>query len=78
MEAIICGVAGFIAGLVAGSVIQLIRGRSQTAGALRIDMSDPNEGPYLFLELQDGGLEKVVRSDVVSFDVVKENYIARN
>lgn len=44
-------------------------------GTLREDRSDPNEAPYLFLELEPGGMEKIHRYKTVTLRVRIENYI---
>lgn len=46
-------------------------------GTLREDRSDPNEAPYLFLELDRGGMEKLHSNSRVTLRVNIENYIPR-
>lgn len=41
----------FVIGIFAGYVIALPIFRMRSVGSLRIDTSDPDDGPYLFLEL---------------------------
>lgn len=62
---------GFIFGLLAGKRLY----RENLAGTLREDHSDPDEAPYLFLELSRDGLEKIHSSPYVSFKVELKNYI---
>lgn len=47
------------------------------AGVLREDHSDPDEAPYLFLELKQEGLLKIQTKKYVVFKVLRENYIPR-
>ena len=46
-------------------------------GVLREDHSDPEEAPYLFLELQKDGFEKIRSQKYVVLEVLRENYIPR-
>ena len=41
----------FVIGILVGCIITLSIFRMRTVGSLRIDTSDPDDGPYLFLEL---------------------------
>lgn len=41
----------FLIGILAGCVVTLFIFRMRSVGSLRIDTSDPDDGPYLFLEL---------------------------
>lgn len=41
----------FVIGIFVGCVIALPIFRMRSVGSLRIDTSDPDDGPYLFLEL---------------------------
>ena len=43
-----------LAGVLSGSFITILALRVILAGKLRIDNSDPDDGPYLFLELSKG------------------------
>ena len=47
MELILCMIVGIIIGIVFGRQVF----RRDVVGSLRIDQSDPDSGPYLFLEL---------------------------
>ena len=46
MELILCMIVGIIIGIVFGRQVF----RRDVVGSLRIDQSDPDSGPYLFLE----------------------------
>lgn len=65
-------IAGVIAG-VGGSAIVLLKTKG---GTLRIDRSDPDSEPYMFLELTES-LPSVMRKKYVIFRVNLENYISR-
>lgn len=41
----------FIAGVIVGFCLSRIFARVFSIGDIRVDTSEPNEGPYLFLEL---------------------------
>lgn len=62
---------GVIVGVIAASL--LIR----SVGVIRIDQSDPDDRPYLFLEINRGCYEKLLRNKKVIFEVRKENYISQ-
>lgn len=64
-------------GIVAGHLLALIRLVNSPVGTLRIDQSDPDDSPYFFLELDDPiAVNKIAKSDKVSFRVRAENYIS--
>lgn len=73
MQAIIAFVIGVFAGLFLAAF--LFR-RKPAIGALRVDTSDPQDGPYLFLELTEN-MDKVMKSRQVTLDVKLENYISQ-
>ena len=47
-------VAAFVTGIILGMSIAVIIFCTKSIGALRVDHSDPDDGPYLFLELKKG------------------------
>lgn len=65
----------FLLGVVIGVIITSLLIRS--VGVIRIDQSDPDDRPYLFLEINRGCYEKLLRSKRVIFEVRKENYISQ-
>lgn len=70
--AIAIGIIGFIAGVVVGK-----RSNNQSiSGTLRIDSSDPYDGPYMFLELSED-LVALSKKQHVTLDVSTESYISR-
>lgn len=70
---LVCGIAG----MAIGYGICAFTRRKIPVGTLREDNSDPTESPYLFLELEPGGLEEIHRSKTVLFRVKIENYLPR-
>lgn len=70
MEAIL-----FIAGIFFGIVISIIWVRAYRVGTLRIDQSDPQDGPFMFLEL-DKGMGNIASKKNVILKVSLENYIS--
>ena len=65
-------IAGIIAG-VGGAILVLLKTKG---GTLRVDRSDPDSEPYMFLELTES-LPSVMRKKYVVFRVNLENYISR-
>lgn len=79
----IIGITLFLIGLLFGVALSivLIRGlyiRKSPIGALRVDHSDPDDGPYLFLELYPGGKEAIMTNRHVVLSVKIEDYIPHN
>ena len=70
-------IVGLAAGVVLGYIVSLYLRSESFVGTLREDHSDPTEAPYLFLELEPGGLDKIHRYKVVLFKVKISDYIAR-
>lgn len=65
----------FCVGAFMGYILSITVLRSRSIGTLRIDRSDPTDGPYLFLELErDVGY--VSRERYVTFKVSNESYIS--
>lgn len=65
---------GIVAGIAGYEITDGIR-RQNCIGALRIDQSDPDEAPYLFLELDPDGMQKIHRYKTVTLRVRIENYL---
>ena len=62
-------VIAFIAGLFVGWMIAaIILRRKKSIGSLRVETSDP-DGPYLFLELNDGNIAELLRKRHVILNV---------
>lgn len=70
-----CVLVGFMLGLVASRLLQ----RRRYAGVLRLDRSDPDEAPYLFLLVEpNGGMDRIMRGGEVIFKAETKNFVARN
>lgn len=66
----------FLFGMLVGIGAISLSIRLHNVGNLRVDNSDPSEGPYLFLEIDKRlGIEDVVSKDYVILDVRRENFI---
>lgn len=65
---------GTVAGIAGYEIAAGIK-RRNCIGVLRMDQSDPNEVPYLFLELEPDGMQKIHRYKTVTLRVRIENYI---
>ena len=66
----------FLIGVSFGCTIARIIGRQKPIGNLRIDKSDPEDGPYFFLELNEHP-HVIEQSTYVTLKVVAENYISQ-
>ena len=66
--------------LLIGTVIGLILSRfifkEKPVGALRVDRSDPDSGPYLFLELSHEGANAIYKKKYVTLKVSIKDYIS--
>lgn len=70
-----CALAGFLFGLLASRIMQ----RRRFAGVLRLDRSDPDEAPYLFLLVEpNGGMDRIMRGGEVVFKAETGNFVTRN
>lgn len=58
-------------------LISKINRKKKLVGSLREDRSDPTEAPYLFLELEPDGFDKIHKSKYVILSVKIENYLPR-
>ena len=63
---------GIIIGIVFGRQVF----RRDVVGSLRIDQSDPDSGPYLFLELSHKGADAIYKKRYVVLKVNIKNYIS--
>lgn len=71
METIIGIIVGAIIGIFCGKYIAL----KKTTGSLRVDQSDPDSGPYLFLELSQRGISKIYRKKHIVLEINVSDYI---
>ena len=67
----------FILGIVIGGLVTAFIFIQVSVGTLRIDRSDPNDVPYLFLELSTSPNE-VGKKKYVMLKVSTENYLSQN
>lgn len=61
-------------GIVVGGIVSRLIPK-KIVGTLRVDRSDPDSGPYLFLELTHGGMETIKKKKYVLFEVNLKSYI---
>jgi hypothetical protein len=72
MELILCIVVGIFIGIVFGRQVF----RRDVIGSLRVDQSDPDSGPYLFLELSHKGANAIYKKKYVVLKVNIKDYIS--
>lgn len=70
-------IIAFLAGVLIGTIIYAIAVKTASVGTLRIDQSDPEDSPYLFLEL-DKTLPAIVSKKYVIMKVNLKNYISHD
>ena len=61
-------------GILVGIVCTTLAIRTKSVGSLRVDTSDPDDGPYLFLELSKD-IGEIYRKKYVTFKVSLKNFI---
>ena len=67
----------FIAGLlVGGLIVTVILRHKKAIGSLRVETLDP-DGPYLFLELNDGNVSGLLRKKYVMLNVKVGNHVSQ-
>ena len=71
MELILCMIIGIIIGIIFGRQVL----RKDVVGSLRVDQSDPDGEPYLFLELSHKGADTIYKKKYVVLKVNIKNYI---
>lgn len=57
-------------------IFRLLKKPIKLNGSLVIDRSDPDDGPYTFLELKDD-IGTIEQNETVTFAVVSKNYISQ-
>ena len=70
MQTIIFLAIGIVVGCILSRLVP-----QKIVGTLRVDNSDPDSGPYLFLELTHGGIETIRKKKYVLFEVNLKSYI---
>ena len=69
-------VIGLLIGIMVGVLLSRFIFREKPVGSLRVDESDPDSGPYLFLELDPGGMNDIYKKQSVRLRVKIKNYIS--
>ena len=65
-----------VLGILVGFVLHSIFAHKNTVGTLRIDSSDPDDGPYVFLELKaDPSI--LNHDDYIMLKIDRTNYISQ-
>ena len=70
-----------IISLIVGQIIGYLRGLKngkEILGTLRMDHSDIEEPPYLFLELKGHTVDDISRQTFVTFAVEQKDFLPRN
>lgn len=75
MEIVLYIIAGLITGAIAMYVFCKFGARKRTSGTLRM-YNDPDDGPYLFLELSELP-ESVMQKKIVTFDVNPRDFVSQ-
>ena len=70
-------IIAFVLGLIAGGVAVTVLYHVSRIGTLRLDASDPDERPYMFLELRKG-IGNIWNKKYVILDVNNKPYISQN
>ena len=71
------GLVLFLLGVLFGGVIFTFRTRSDVSGNLRIDQSDPDDQPYMFLELHRS-YNELISKKYVLLRVRREDFISQD
>ena len=70
-------IIAFLAGVLVGTIIYAIAIKTASVGTLRIDRSDPEDSPYLFLELEKS-INLIASKQYVIMKVNLKNYISHD
>lgn len=70
-------IIAFLLGVLIGTIIYAIAVKTASVGTLRIDQSDPEDSPYLFLELNKN-VHIITSKKYVTMKVERRNYISHN
>lgn len=65
-----------VIGIMVGVLLSRFIFREKPVGSLRVDESDPDSGPYLFLELDRSGADAIYKQRYVRLRVELKNYIS--
>lgn len=70
-------IIAFLVGVLIGTILYAISIKTASVGTLRIDQSDPEDSPYLFLELKKN-VNNIASNKYVIMKVKRENYISHD
>lgn len=62
-------IVSLVVGIIIGVIITSMTSRKEPIGTLRVDYSDPDSGPYLFLEIPQKNTHLIEKRKMVSFKV---------
>ena len=65
-----------LAGILIGLLVSKFVFKDKPIGSLRVDKSDPDSEPYLFLELDAGGMSDIYKKQSVRLRVKIKIYIS--
>lgn len=65
-----------LAGILIGLLVSKFVFKDKSIGSLRVDKSDSDSEPYLFLELDAGGMSDIYKKQSVRLRVKIKNYIS--
>ena len=65
-----------LVGILIGLLVSRFIFKDKPIGSLRVDQSDPDSEPYLFLELDPGGMNDIYKKQSVRLRVKIKNYIS--
>lgn len=65
-----------VIGIFVGYTVSKIMIRDRVTGTLRVDRSDPDSGPYLFLELSQHGAESIQKKKYVILKVDLKDFVS--
>lgn len=66
-----------VIGIIVGMTLSRLIFGEKAVGSLRVDTSDPDSGPYLFLELNRNSTDEIYRKRYIRLKVEIKNYISR-
>lgn len=66
----------FVIGVLVGRVFTIIIARINSVGSLRVDTSEPDDNPYLFLELSKD-TNCIFRKKYITLKINTKNFVSR-
>lgn len=69
-------IINFLCGIILGAIIVIVYFKHNAAGTLRVDRSELDEPPRLFLEISRSDARRIEKSKYVILKVKKENFIS--